>query len=129
MEAYDALNFEVVRLLKENRVEESLQVAIESCRHRGPEPEPVNLRDARSDMLTKVIMYKIHAGAGDEVLDAAEGGLLDRRLFGWLYGSAEIKRFPLSAGEDMTAASMRRARCHCLSTFEASRRVPPPSNT
>ena len=98
MDAYDAYNREVDQLFADSKIEEGLQLAIESCHHHGPETEPLNLRDARSDMLTKVIMYKIHGGAGDEVLDAAEGGLLDRRLFGWLYAGAEVKLFPSTAG-------------------------------
>ena len=98
MDAYDACIREVDQHFTEGRVQQGLQLAIDACRHRGPEPEPWNLRDARTDMLTKVIMYKIHGGAGDEVLDAAEGGLLDRRLFGWLYADAEVKLFPTTAG-------------------------------
>jgi len=100
MDSFDASFVEVDRLFCEGNPEEGLRAAIDACHHGGPEPEAPNLRDARSDMLAKVMMYRIHAGAGDELLDTPESGMLDRRIYGWLYSAGtEIKLFPSSAGE------------------------------
>ena len=53
MDVYDACIHEVNQHFTEGRVQAGLKLAIDACRHRGPEPEPRDLRDARTDMLTK----------------------------------------------------------------------------
>ena len=41
---------------------DAIQAAIEACRHFGPEPEPANLRDARSD-LSNEHLHRVSAAA------------------------------------------------------------------
>ena len=95
MDDFDAQLAALDQLFDEGHTDDGLRAAVQMCRHTGPQQEPPNLRDARADLLCKVIMYKIFHGAQADVLSLPESALLDQKIYSWKYGrSAESKLFP-----------------------------------
>ena len=95
MDDFDAQLAALDQLFDEGQTDDGLCMAVQMCRHSGPQQEPPNMRDARADLLCKVIMYKIFHGAQADVLSLPESALLDQKIYSWKYGrSAESKLFP-----------------------------------
>jgi hypothetical protein len=95
MDAFDAQLAAVDQLFDEGHTDDGLRTAVQICRHAGPQQESANMRDARADLLCKVIMYKILHGAQADVLSLPESALLDQKIYSWKYGrTTEGKLFP-----------------------------------
>jgi len=97
MNAIDADDAIVGRLFRDGKTADAVQKAIQACRHLGPEEqEPPALRDARADLLTKIIMVQVHEGCEGEVATREETALLERRVLNWLFHgkNVEAELFP-----------------------------------
>ena len=96
MDAFDAQDAIVGRLFRDGKTADAVQEAILACRHLGPEQEPPALRDARADLLIKIIMVQVHEGCDAEVATREETALLDRRVLNWLFHgkNVEAELFP-----------------------------------
>jgi hypothetical protein len=109
MEAFDAQLGNIEKLFRYGSPNEALRAALHACHHAGPEPEPPGFRDARAAMLARVLMRKIFIGAGEKVLQSPECGLLNRRIFNFLYGRCiEVKIFPVICGRRIRSRLRRR---------------------
>ena len=91
MDAFDAQDAIVGRLFRDGKTADAVQEAILACRHLGPEQEPPALRDARADLLIKIIMVQVHEGCDGEVATREETALLDRRVLNWLFHGKNIE--------------------------------------
>ena len=96
MDAFDAQDAIIGRLFRDGKTADAVKVSIVACRHLGPEKEPPALRDARADLLTKVIMVQVHEGCEGEVATREETALLERRVLNWLFQgkNVEAELFP-----------------------------------
>ena len=91
MNAFDAQDALVGRLFRDGKTVDAVQEAILACRHVGPEKEPHALRDARADLLTKIIMVQVHEGCEGEVATREETALLERRVLNWLFHGKDVE--------------------------------------
>ena len=95
MNSFDVQLAALDYLFDEGHTNDGLRAAVQMCRHVGPLQESANMRDARADLLCKVIMYKIFHGAQANVLSFPESALLDQKVYNWKYGTlTEGKLFP-----------------------------------
>ena len=91
MDAFDAQDAIVGRLFRDGKTADAVQKAILACRHLGPEKEPPALRDARADLLTKIIILQVHDGCEGEVATEEETALLERRVLNWLSDGKDVE--------------------------------------
>ena len=53
--------------------------------------DPPALRDARADLLAKIIMVQVHEGCDGEVATREETALLERRVLNWLFHGKDVE--------------------------------------
>ena len=91
MALFDAQEAGVGQLYRDGNTLGAIQKAIAVCRHRGPDLEPPALRDARCDLLLKILMAQISEGLYEAAAQSAETALLERRILNWKYGGRLVE--------------------------------------
>ena len=83
------------RHLDDGNTGAAVETALEACKHNGPAGEPPDLRDARINLIMKVLHYA-RTAMGNEEFEMLQA-LLERRIFNFLQRGddfAERNRFP-----------------------------------
>ena len=91
MALFDAQEASVGQLYRDGNTLGAIQKAIAVCRHRGPDLEPPALRDARCDLLLKILMAQISEGLYEAAAQSAETALLERRILNWKCGGRLVE--------------------------------------
>ena len=91
MALFDEQEAAVAQLYRDGDTAGAIQKTIEVCRHRGPDLEPPALRDARCDLLMKILMAQITEGLYEAAAQSEETALLERRILNWKHGGRLVE--------------------------------------
>ena len=97
MARFDEQEAVVGQLYRGGDTASAIQKANEACRHRGPDLEPPALRDARTDLLLKIVMAQISEGLSNAAATSQETALLERRVLKWKHGGRLVEAELFSA--------------------------------